>query len=84
MAGPEKVYAALTGNAKWTDPEFVDALNKLDDMQKKGWFMGGLDRYYTSLFERLESPCRRRRRDENRGDLVPPTPHSYSAEAGKH
>jgi raffinose/stachyose/melibiose transport system substrate-binding protein len=48
VAGPEKVYGALTGTAKWTDPEFVDALNKLDDMQKNGWFMGGLDRYYTT------------------------------------
>lgn len=50
VAGPEKVYAALTGAAKWTDPEFVEAITKLDDMQKNGWFMGGLDRYYTTNF----------------------------------
>ena len=50
VAGPEKVYAALTGTAKWTDPEFVDAITKVSDMQKDGWFMGGLDRYYTTAF----------------------------------
>ncbi len=50
VAGPAKVYAALTGTAKWTDPEFVDAITKLTDMQKAGWFMGGLDRYYTTTF----------------------------------
>jgi raffinose/stachyose/melibiose transport system substrate-binding protein len=48
VAGPQKVYDALTGAAKWTDPEFVDAMTKLNDMQQNGWFMGGLDRYYTS------------------------------------
>ena len=29
-AGPQKVYDALTGAAQWTDPAFVDALNKLN------------------------------------------------------
>jgi raffinose/stachyose/melibiose transport system substrate-binding protein len=48
VAGPGSVYAALTGMQKWTDPEFVDALTKLNEMQQNGWFMGGLDRYYTS------------------------------------
>jgi raffinose/stachyose/melibiose transport system substrate-binding protein len=48
VAGPGSVYAALTGMQKWTDPEFVDALTKLNEMQQNGWFMGGLDRYYTT------------------------------------
>lgn len=48
VGGPDKVYAALTGTAKWTDPEFVEAMNDLNEMQQNGWFMGGLDRYYTS------------------------------------
>lgn len=47
-AGPEKVYQALTGEAQWTDPAFVEALTMLDQMQQNGWFMGGLDRYYTT------------------------------------
>jgi raffinose/stachyose/melibiose transport system substrate-binding protein len=48
VAGPQKVYDALTGAAPWTDPAFVDALTKLNHMQQEGWFMGGLDRYYTT------------------------------------
>lgn len=48
VAGPEKVYQALTGEAQWTDPEFVTAIEMLTEMQQNGWFMGGLDRYYTT------------------------------------
>ncbi|MDQ3541737.1 MAG: extracellular solute-binding protein [Chloroflexota bacterium] len=47
-AGPEKVYQALTGEIEWTDPEFVSAIEMLSEMQQNGWFMGGLDRYYTT------------------------------------
>lgn len=47
LGGPELVYAALTGEAQWTDPAFVDAITKLNEMQQNGWFYGGLDRYYT-------------------------------------
>jgi raffinose/stachyose/melibiose transport system substrate-binding protein len=50
VAGPDKVYQALTGEAKWTDPEFVDAIDKLNQAQQNDWFMGGLDRYYTTTF----------------------------------
>lgn len=49
-AGPEKVYQALTGEVPWTDPAFVAPLEQLSEMQKNGWFMGGLDRYYTTTF----------------------------------
>ena len=48
-AGPEKVYQALSGELPWTDPAFVEAITMLDQMQQNGWFMGGLDRYYTTL-----------------------------------
>ncbi len=48
VAGPQKVYEALTGQAKWTDAEFVRAMTMLDDFQQQGYFMGGLDRYYTA------------------------------------
>ncbi|MGB3306081.1 MAG: extracellular solute-binding protein [Thermomicrobiales bacterium] len=47
-AGPDKVYQALKGEIPWTDQAFVDALTLLDTCQKNGWFMGGLDRYYTT------------------------------------
>jgi raffinose/stachyose/melibiose transport system substrate-binding protein len=49
-AGPEKVYEALTGEIQWTDPVFVGPLEMLNEMQQNGWFMGGLDRYYTTTF----------------------------------
>ena len=48
VAGPDAVYLALTGQKAWTDPEFVEAVELLDTMQQNGWFMGGLDRYYTA------------------------------------
>ena len=48
IGGPQKVYEALTGATPWTDPAFVDAINRLTEMQQNGWFMGGLDRYYTA------------------------------------
>jgi raffinose/stachyose/melibiose transport system substrate-binding protein len=48
FAGPDKVYQALTGALPWTDQVFVDALTILNDYQQNGWFMGGLDRYYTT------------------------------------
>lgn len=47
-AGPQKVYEALVGKRAWNDPDFVTALETLNTMQQKGWFMGGLDRYYTT------------------------------------
>ena len=47
-AGPEKVYQALTGELPWTDADFVAAIEMLNQMQQNGWFMGGLDRYYTA------------------------------------
>jgi raffinose/stachyose/melibiose transport system substrate-binding protein len=46
--GPQKVYEALTGSIPWTDPDFVAAIEALNQMQQKGWFSGGLDRYYTA------------------------------------
>ena len=61
VAGVEKVYAALTGAAKFTDPEFVEAITHLDTMQKNGWFMGGLDRYYTTTFADADAAFAERR-----------------------
>lgn len=46
--GPQLVYEALRGTAQWTDPALVESLTMLDQMQQNGWFMGGLDRYYTT------------------------------------
>ena len=50
VAGPDKVYQALTGKLPWTDEAFVKAIDRLNEVQQNGWFMGGLDRYYTLTF----------------------------------
>jgi len=50
VAGPDKVYEALTGKTKWTDPAFVEAITILNEAQQNDWFMGGVDRYYTTTF----------------------------------
>ncbi|MFJ9127161.1 ABC transporter substrate-binding protein [Streptomyces sp. NPDC102340] len=47
-AGPEAVYSALTGETKWTDPVFVDAIDRMATYFKKGWFGGGVDLYFTN------------------------------------
>ncbi|MFJ9173729.1 ABC transporter substrate-binding protein [Streptomyces sp. NPDC102360] len=49
-AGPEAVHSALTGETKWTDPVFVDAIDRLASYFKKGWFGGGVDLYFTNNF----------------------------------
>lgn len=48
VAGPEKVYQALTGQIEWTDSDFVLAIDMLNEAQQKGWYMGGLEFYYTT------------------------------------
>ena len=49
MAGPDAVYASLTGEKAWTDPAFVEAVEALDRVQQEGWFSGSLEDYYTAL-----------------------------------
>src|SRR5215208_6622363 len=53
--GPQKVYDALTGSIPWTDPDFVAAIEVLNQMQQNGWFAGGLDRYYTGTMAEVGS-----------------------------
>lgn len=49
-AGPEAMYSALMGETSWKDPVFVDAIEQLAGWFKKGWFGGGVDRYFTNPF----------------------------------
>ncbi|QPP07784.1 carbohydrate ABC transporter substrate-binding protein [Streptomyces bathyalis] len=49
-AGPEAVYSALRGETKWTDPVFVDAIDRLASYFRKGWFGGAVDLYFTNSF----------------------------------
>ncbi len=53
VAGPDRVYEALTGQISWTHPDFVTAIELLDEAQQKGWFGGGLEFYYTSTFDEI-------------------------------
>ena len=55
IAGPDNVYAALTGELAWTDESFVESIEALDMIQQNGWFSGGLDIYYTTTFDDLHA-----------------------------
>lgn len=46
--GPQKLYDALTGKGKFTDPEFVSAITTLKEQIDKGWWGGGKDRWFTN------------------------------------
>ncbi len=50
FAGPEKMYQALTGKLSWSDPVFVEAITKLNDMVQQGYFDGSVDRMFTDSF----------------------------------
>jgi len=51
VAGPDAVYAALTGKKSWTDPAFLEAVKLITDWQQKGQLSGGVDRFYTLKFD---------------------------------
>lgn len=48
VAGPSKVYEALSGKAKWTDKEFQDSIQLLKDYFDKGYFQGGVKQYFST------------------------------------
>ena len=47
VAGPDKVYQALKGEIPWDDQDFITAIDSLTEYQQNGYFMGGLEFYYT-------------------------------------
>ncbi len=53
VAGPSRVYQALTGRIPWTHEDFVTAIELLDDAQQKGWFSGSLELYHTLPFDEV-------------------------------
>jgi raffinose/stachyose/melibiose transport system substrate-binding protein len=55
VAGPQKVYDFLAGKAKITDPEFVQAVDLITQYQQDGWFMGGLENYYTTTNDAMHA-----------------------------
>ena len=48
LAGPHKVYQALTGQIPWTDESLVNAIEVLDMHMQAGWYGGGVDLYFTN------------------------------------
>lgn len=46
-SGPEAVYQALTGEIRWTEPVFVEAVELIKSYFDKGWFGGGVDKYFS-------------------------------------
>lgn len=47
-AGPDAVYQALSGKIHWTDPIFVEAIDLMNQYFQKGWFGGGVQKYFTN------------------------------------
>jgi raffinose/stachyose/melibiose transport system substrate-binding protein len=50
FAGPHALYQALSGQLKWTDPVFVDAVTILNNYFQKGWIGKSVDNYFTYHF----------------------------------
>jgi raffinose/stachyose/melibiose transport system substrate-binding protein len=49
-AGPDALYQALSGQIKWTDPVFVDAITALNGWFQKGYIGKSVDDYFTYHF----------------------------------
>lgn len=48
VAGPQKIHDALTGKISWTAPEFVKTMDLLKEYFGKGWFGGGVKKYFST------------------------------------
>lgn len=46
--GPDKLYDVLTGEASFTDPEFVAAIDMVGTWLDNGWLAGGRQSYFTT------------------------------------
>lgn len=55
IAGPDKVYQALQGEISWTDPDFVTAINTLNDMMQAGYWMGSRENFLAADFASADS-----------------------------
>jgi raffinose/stachyose/melibiose transport system substrate-binding protein len=54
-AGADNVYKALKGEAKWSDPLFVESIALLSDYMKKGYFRGSKESYFATDFPEIGS-----------------------------
>lgn len=53
LAGPDVLYGALTGRRRWTDPLIVESIDLMNTWFQKGWFGGGIEKYFTGNFDYL-------------------------------
>jgi raffinose/stachyose/melibiose transport system substrate-binding protein len=54
-AGADNVYKALIGEKKWTDDEFVGAMELMNDWFQKGYYSGSIDNYHALTGEDIWS-----------------------------
>lgn len=54
-AGPEVMYDVLTGEVPWTTPVMVEAAGLMQDYFQRGWFGGGVQRYFTTSFNDMHA-----------------------------
>ncbi|TCC63290.1 extracellular solute-binding protein [Kribbella pittospori] len=45
-SGPDALHQALSGDIKFTDPVFVEAVELVQSYFDKGWLAGGVDKYF--------------------------------------
>lgn len=53
VAGPDKVYQALTGEIPWTDQAFVDSITLLNQIVQNGWMMGSVEQMFEADWDRF-------------------------------
>lgn len=54
-SGPDVMHQALTGQAKFTDPIFVEAVQLIKSYFDKGWIAGGVDKYFSVPSQELSA-----------------------------
>lgn len=48
VAGPSKIYLAITGEIPWTDPSIEASIQMLKDDFDAGWYAGGARQYFSN------------------------------------
>jgi raffinose/stachyose/melibiose transport system substrate-binding protein len=54
-AGPDAVYQALSGQIRFDDPVFVEAIDLLNTYMQNGWLGGSVDDYFSNSFDTVHS-----------------------------
>ncbi|MBA3388937.1 MAG: extracellular solute-binding protein, partial [Rubrobacter sp.] len=54
-SGPDALYQALTGETKFADPIFVEAIELFKSYVDNGWFGGSQERFFSNGFDTLHA-----------------------------